>query len=279
MAQALKIQASYPAAVVSLPKRTGSFGLTAVKVAAFVAAFIPVVGFGVGHVLERVGNSMKAGQEKASLAKWYAPQVAKQLGIDPNKVTARDLELAASVNPAIERVVSNINKERDSANATSAMTAVGGTVAGTFVPVAGAAAVKIGASMVGSTVAGGITSWLTSPDVMKSPQMIVEKLVEARAEGKQITPIETFMLRVAQQGDLQKAIKETTGKEYYELSDGQHIALMHKFPRIAAFAEKDAAHLNRGGSAQELMFILPEAHWQTRMKQEASRLQAEPARG
>lgn len=279
MAQALRVQHSHLAAVVGVPRRTGSFALTALQVGAFVAAFIPVVGFGISHIMDRTGNRIKANQEKEALAKWYAPEVAKQLGIDPAKVKASDLELAASVNPAIERVVENVHKERDSANATSMMTAVGGTAASAIVPGVGGAMVKIGASMLGSTVAGGVTSWLTAPDVMKNPQRIIEKIVEERAAGNQITPIETFMLRVAQKSDLQKAVKDATGKEYYELSDGQHIALMHKFPRIAAFAEKDAVHLNRGGKAQELMFVLPEAHWQTRAKQEAARVQTQPQMG
>ncbi len=276
MTQPMHVKQAHVAGIGRLPKRFTSFGETALRVGAFVAGFIPIplLGAAAYFGLESLANSKAAHSEKTAVAKWYAPQIAQQLGIDPKRVSASDLELAASVNPAIARVVEKVNQKQASANTTTALASAAGSLVGgsTIAAMAG----KMAMGMAG----GAVGSWLTSPDVMKDPQLILENIVKERTAGKQISPIETFMLRVSQKSDLQKAIKEATGKEYYNLSPQQHMALMQRFPRIAAFAEKDAVHLNRGGAAQELMFILPEAHWQTRAKLEAARLQtAEPARG
>lgn len=278
MAQALRVQKGHVAGIGTLPKRVSSFKETAFRVAALVAGFLPVpiVGSLAYFGLESLANSTKAQNEKTALAKWYAPQVAAQLGIDPAKVTASDLQLAASVNPAIARVVDKVHQEQQSAAVTTAMASAAGAIVGGSAIAGGVA--KMVASAAASTASGAVGSWLTSPDVLKNPQVIVEHIAKERAAGKQITPVETFMLRVAQRSDLQQAVKQATGKEYYALTPQQHMALMHQFPRIAAFAEKDAVLVNRGGAVQDLMFVLPEAHWQTRLKQETARLQNEVAR-
>lgn len=277
------VLSSHVAAVVSKPKRMGSFAETALRTGSIVASLltlVPIVGavgMGISYAMDYAANGVKASNEKSAIAEWYRPQIARQLGIDPSRVTTRDLELAASVNPAIHRAVEKINETRNSANATTAMSAAAGGIASTVIPGAGLMA-SVGKMAVG--MGGGVVgSWLTSPDVLKNPQVILEHVIEQRAAGREITPVETFMLRVSQRGELQKAIKEKTGREYYELSPQQHGILMQQFPRIAGFAEKDAAYLNRGGDARELMFVLPERHWETRVKQEATRAQSEPVRG
>lgn len=283
MASKPTVRSSHVAAIGTLPKRSTGFAETALRTGSVVASIltlVPIVGavgMGISYAMDYAANGVKASNEKTAIAEWYRPQIARQLGIDPSRVSARDLELAASVNPAIHRAVEKINEERNSANTTTAMSAAAGGIASAVIPGAGlvASVGKMAAGMGG----GVVGSWLTSPDVLKNPQVILERVIEQRASGRVITPMETFMLRVSQRDELQKAIKEKTGREYYELSPEQHGILMQQFPRIAGFAEKDAAYLNRGGDARELMFVLPERHWETRVKQEAARVQGEPVRG
>jgi hypothetical protein len=172
------------------------------------------------------------------------------------------------VNPAIERAVKKVNQERDTANGISIAASAAGAAA-SMIPIPGAGAItKIAVTAGGSIAGGAITSWLMSPDALKNPQVILENIIKERAAGKRVTPIETFMLRVAQNSDLQQAIKKKTGREYYALSSQDQAMLMQQFPRIAGFAARDAEFLNRGGNPKELMFILPDAansNWQNRV--------------
>lgn len=284
MAQPMRVQRSYVAAVVGLPKRGASFGESALRVGAIAAGLIPVVGALAYFGFDWLANRTKTANEKAAITEWYRPQIARQLGIDPNRVTTKDLELAATVNPTLARVVDTIHKQERSATAISALSAAGGAAASAIIPIPGtgllahgvgkmAASTAIGVA--GTTAGSAVGGWLTSPDVLKNPQEVLERIVAQRDAGNPITPVETFMLRVAQKSELQQAIKEKTGREYYNLSPEQHMAVMHQFPRIAAMAEKDAEFMARGGDPRELSFILPEAHWQTRVKQEAARAQAQ----
>lgn len=126
---------------------------------------------------------------------------------------------------------------------------------------------------VGGSVAAG---WLTSPDALKNPQVILENLEAMRDQGQPVAPIHTFMLRVAQNTELQRAIKQQAGTEYYNLSAEQQAMVMSAFPRVAAYAEKDARFLANGGQAQELMFIQPEGkQWTQRVNAQATAAQAQ----
>lgn len=274
---------SVPAAIGRLRAQHKSFAETAFRTAGMVAGFL--VPFGIGAAVmygfDRMANRTKAHSEKKALADWYAPQVAKQLGIDPARVSVRDLELAASVNPAIAKVVENVEKEQSSANAMSGAAAVAGGIASTLIPVAP------GAGLVGKAIpgvmamAGGVggsvaAGWLTSPDALKNPQVILENLEAMRDQGQPVAPIHTFMLRVAQNTELQRAIKQQAGTEYYNLSAEQQAMVMSAFPRVAAYAEKDARFLANGGQAQELMFIQPEGkQWTQRVNAQATAAQAQ----
>lgn len=254
-------------ATVQLPKRSASFAQVAFSTAAIAIPLLTIVplfnfftaipamaaSFGFDFLAKKAASS----DEKNALAEFYAPEIAKQLGIDTKNVTASDLELAASVNPAIAHVVNKVNEQEKSQLASSAMASAGGAVASMIVPGAGAA-IKMLAPIAGSVAGGAVGSWLMSPDDLKNPQVILEKLIEERAHGAQIRPIETMLLRVAQSSELQASIKEKIGQEYYALNPEQQNTLMSLYPRIAEYAQRDAAFLNQGGDAKTLMFILPE---------------------
>lgn len=275
----MTVERSRALAIVQLPKRSASFAQVAFGAAAIAIPLLTIIplfnvvtaipamaaSFGFDFLAKKAASR----DEKKALAEYYAPQIAKQLGIDAKHVTAADLELAASVNPAIAHVVNKVNEQENSLLASSAMASAGGAVASLIVPGAGAA-VKMLAPIAGSVAGGAVGSWLMSPDDLKNPQVILEKLIEERAQGAQIKPIETMMLRVAQSSELQASIKEKIGQEYYALNPEQQNTLMSLYPRIAEYAQRDAAFLNQGGDAKTLMFILPEkdavkSSWQGRL--------------
>jgi hypothetical protein len=274
MNQDMTVSESHLAAIGALPKRDTSFAETALRTASLVAGvasilpFVGTVALPVSFGLEYLANGTKAGDEKDALATFYRTQIATQLGIDPSRVSSSDLELAASVNPAIARAITKIEEEKNSANTTSLAANAAGALASAL-PIPGAGPLAKMAITAGGAIAGGaVTSWLMSPDALKDPQVILENLIKERASGRGIAPIETFMLRVAQNSELQQAIKEKTGSEYYALTPQQQAVLMQQFPRIAEFAVRDADFLNRGGNPKELMFILPDASkWSNRVAQ------------
>lgn len=263
----MNVESARAIAMVQKPRRSASFAQMAFGAAAIAIPLLTIVplfnivtaipamaaSFGFDFLAKKAATN----DEKNALAEFYAPEIAKQLGIDAKNVTASDLELAASVNPAIAHVVNKVNEQENSQLATSAMASAGGAVASMIVPGAGAA-VKMLAPMAGSVAGGAVGSWLMSPDDLKNPQVILEKLIDERAHGAQIQPIETMMLRVAQSSELQASIKEKIGQEYYALNPEQQNTLMSLYPRIAEYAQRDAAFLNQGGDAKTLMFILPE---------------------
>lgn len=275
-----------------LPNRTASFGEKALRTGSMVAGFasiIPVVGMvgvAAGFALSAIANHVKAHNDKAALADWYKDQVGMQLGMDPAKVNLSDLKLAATVNPSLSRALEHIDNVKTNANTVGALGAAAGTAA-SFVPIPGMGLLgtKVGSAVAGLAVAGAgskagevVGDWLTSSEALKDPQTIVEKIVEARNAGEVVTPIQTMMLRVAQKPELQAAIKEKMGTDYHRLAPEQQAMLMSAFPRIAAFAEKDARFIMNGGDARELMFIQPEGKWASRVAR-AEQGAAQPLRG
>lgn len=263
----MNVDSARAIAMVQLPRRNKSFAQVAFTAAAMavplltmvpifnIVAAVPAMAasFGLDFIAKKIATS----DEKRALTEYYAPEIARQLGIDPKQVSVSDLELAASVNPAIAHVVNEVHKRENSELATSALASAGGAVASMAVPAAGAA-VKFLAPVAGSVAGGAAGSWLMSPEDLKNPQVILEKLIEERAHGQEIKPIETMLLRVAQNSDLQKSIKENMGQDYYALTPEQQNTLMSLYPRIAEVAHRDAAFLNQGGEAKTLMFVLPE---------------------
>jgi hypothetical protein len=236
----------------AMPRALGGSREWGLRGVAMAVGLVPVIGAGIAYFFDRKANSVKAENRKEALAKWYAPQ----LGIDPARASAKHLEAAAKYNGTMKQIVDGVNTQETSDNVKSLAAAGGGTVASMLIP--GGSTLLQGAVRMAGTTGASIGSaamggWLTSPDTLKDPQAIAEILLQARMQGHEFQPVETFMLKVAKEKPLQDAIKKMTGTEYYSLSTEQQAAVMGQFPRVAEYAARDAAYLNNGGDVRSLV--------------------------
>jgi hypothetical protein len=212
--------------------------------AASIAVSLLPAGIFVAHVIDRFGNGIESKAKKKALTDWYRNQIANQLGIDPGRVTYRDLELAAQSNSTFRSMLDKVTKEEDLANRASL---VGTALAIPVSPmpfVGGAAKVAAVsfpamATQVGGTMAAGM---LTKDELMVDD--VSTMINEKRLAGQPITAGDVFTLRLAHDKPLQDSIKKQHGKRFHKMTPQQQEAVMHVMPEMAAAAEKEAYAVN-----------------------------------
>ena len=224
-------------------RMTTIFGTVLVFVA-LALAFIPAIGPGLAHLVDRFRNRHNAGNELDARAQWYRFQVAKQLGMDPDKVTQKDLLLAAQLNPQLAKAVKDVYQSQGDSNRLSLYTTAGASAA-SLIP-GGGAAVKMAAS-VGGAVGGGALATLMNSDRM-NPQMVAEAINEhiaaMREKGgnpnQSAKPELVFMLRVAQNDAMAAEITQQFGKSFHKMTEAEQRVVMSNYPELAASSEAEA---------------------------------------
>jgi len=232
-------------------------------VGAFTAMLVPGIGAGVSHLIDRFRFRNDASNELDTRAKWYRFQVAKQLGMNPENVTQRDLLLAAQMNPRLAKVVEEVHRKQSDNNRFSMLTSAGASVA-SFIP-GGGVGVKAMAMSVGGAVSGGALATIMTRDRV-DPQQVAEAINEQMQQAQQqgtdprraVTPQLTFMLRVSQDEKLAADIKDANGKAYHQMTAAEQSVVMKQYPALANAATSEAYALGNGMvPVQELMATSP----------------------
>jgi hypothetical protein len=216
-------------------KGLGKWGWALVA-ASMALAFIPVAGGALSHIVDRFRSSSEAKDKKKTLTKWYRNQIAAQLQIAPEKVTYKDLELAAQLNPTFGKMISKIEDEQSKENKSSL---IGAGIA-TFVPGIGGgfkgAGIMMGASM---------TPYLFGDKEMPIDE-VANHINEKRQNGQPIEAGDIFMLRLAHDTELQEKIAKEHGARFQKMNGSQQQALMNTMPNMMQAAEREAYALNKG---------------------------------
>ncbi len=237
----------------------------ALGVTSFAVTWLGGAGLLASMGLDNIKNNRAAKRQKQVLADYYRVPVAHQLGIDPNSVNVKDLELAAQVNPMIAGAIAKVNRERDSDNRSSLLANGGAMALGGILPgVSGVeAAIGKGAASavgnVGGSLAGGAISSIFDKDVLQVADM-VDFINEKRTKGEAVTPKDIMLLRVAQDETLQKDIKKQSGgKPFHKMDEAQQAAVIQAMPEMVAQASQDAAALNSGADEASVLMKVPGA--------------------
>jgi len=219
-----------------------------VLIGASVAVSLLPAGIFVSHFIDRFGNSVESKAKKKALTDWYRNQIGQQLGIDPGRVTYRDLELAAQSNSTFRSMLDKVTKEEDLSNRASM---VGTALAVPFsaLPFAGEAAKAAGKSVsmaamgvqMGGTMAAGM---ITKDELLVDD--VSTMINEKRVAGQQLTAHDVFTLRLAHNKELQDQIKKEHGKRFHKMTPEQQAAVMQLMPEMAATSEKEAYAVNQG---------------------------------
>jgi|GEM_PF-5422951 len=232
----------------------------ALMAAAFGATLFGGIGLGASMMLDRHKNSEIAKDQKKILADHYREQVAAQLGISPDRVSAADLELAAKVNPQMAQLIKKVDLERDRNDraaviATGSGLALGGVLPGVSV-VSGIAGKGVAATVghVGGAIGGGMASGILNKDHLFT-QDVVEHIDNKMQQGQPVTSFDVMMLRISQDEKLQDGIKKQTGKVFHKLDEAQQRAVAASMPDLYSSAEGDAEAINAGRVTQQDLLV------------------------
>lgn len=217
-----------------LEKAETTWGVRAWQVAAFAATLIPLVGLGATYLIDRHKNAVVADNKKEVLAKHYKSQIAAVVGVPSDKVTKKDLQLAAG-NPAIAQAVKKVNEEQASANRGAAFALGGAAALSSFIPLPGAGTVahtvsKLAVDATGA-IAGGAVSSMFDKDILEAHDVIVH-LNDKQVAGQAITAEDIMMLRIAQNEQLQAALKKQNGKAFHKMIPEQQRAVIVSLPNM-----------------------------------------------
>jgi hypothetical protein len=248
--------------------------LTATTVAiGFVAGGLGIVA-GVG--IDKIKNEVVASDQKKVLVNHFREQIAAQLGMDPSKVTVRDLDKAAEVNPAFRQLVGKVNREKDRADRTSIMAAgavgAAGVATGGGLLLPGAAEITRHAATLGlhgaAAVGGGLASNLFNKDVLEVEDVMTH-INGKVSQGQAVSSFDVMLLRIAQDEMLQKDIKQRGGKAFHQMNESEQRAVTAALPDLYAAAETDAQALNAGRiSDKDLLVASPgqaQSSWTSRV--------------
>jgi hypothetical protein len=215
------------------------WGLLAVTLA---VSLIPVVGPGIGFLVDKHRINKEAKAEKKELAKWYAPQIAAQLGIRPEDVNVHDLELAAQNNPTFASMLDKVQRERTRQTRGSFVATAVATPLSMVMPGAGLATKipEVALTMGASTVASNMGKDRLMVDDVAS--MINEK----RTNGQQITAEDAFLMSIAHDKQMQDQIAKANGKPFHKMPEAEQQAVMRSMPDYYAVAQKKAYAVNQG---------------------------------
>ncbi len=257
----LAVKSSTTAAVSlksGMEKAKGGFVNTALGVAVFAVAWLGLPGMIGSFFIDRAKNDRVANEQKKVLADYYRVPVAAQLGIDPNSVTVKDLQLAAQVNPMVANAIAKVDREKNSQNRVALMAAGGGIAGGALLGGAGllpgisglshsaghAVAHTVGS--VGGSVAGMAVNPLFDKHVLETTD-VAAHISEKRSQGQAVEANDIFLLRMAQDEQLQKQIKKQTGGHaFHKMNPAQQQVVMQSMPELMQAAARDAELLNRG---------------------------------
>lgn len=230
---------------------------------ALVIAFIPVIGPWIAHLVDRVRNGHNANKELKARAEWYRFQVAKQLGIDPSKVTKQDFVAAAQINPHLASAVREVERQKGDANRLSLMATTGASVASAVIP-GGGTITRIAVGMGGAVGGGALSSLMTkeSVDAQQVAEAINEQIMLAQQQGmdprRAVPPQLVFMLRVSQDEALADAVKKQYGKAFHKMSEAEQSAVMQSYPSLANASVSEAYAVGSGMlPVQELVAASP----------------------
>jgi hypothetical protein len=256
--------------------RKSNFGLNVIAVGTSIVAglffLLPPVASAITHGVDRATNGIKAKRELKARMKFYAPQIAQTLGIDPNKVTLSDFKQAAAINPVLASAVKDVKREEAKENKTSAM--INGATAlipgGRLVADAALGAkVLAGAVTLGKQAAvvvgsGLLVDWTTKERI--KAQEVIEgissQLSVAHEQGldprKVVTPQMVFLLRISQDDVLAAQIKERYKKPFQKMNAMEQEAVMLDYKPLADAVTSEAYAVAQGIlPVQELMARAP----------------------
>jgi hypothetical protein len=240
----------------------------ALQVAAYVAAVIPVVGIGASWLLERKKNSVVSEKKKTVLADYYRDQVAAQLGMDPSKVKADDLQRAAEVNPIFAKAIDKVEAEKNDANRATNFMAVGAKAASTLVGgdlIPGTGVVALAAAHIAGTAAGVVASSMFDKDVLHT-QDVMEHINTKRTSGQRVTAADIMMLRISADENLQAQMKKQNGTAFHKMTEAQQQAVAISMPALGDAAVL-AERINTGLMSEQdvLMVNAASGKWATRV--------------
>lgn len=257
----------------------GGFVSTALFIGVFAAGFLGAGGMIGSYFIDRQRNAHIASRQKQVLADYYRVPVAATLGIDPNKITARDLQMAAQVNPQIANAIARVDREKDSQNRLSLMATGGGLAGGAMLAGAGwlpgisginntlAHGVAHTVGSVGGSVAGMAANPLFDKPVLNTDD-VMQHINEKRQKGEAVTSKDIFLLRIAQDEDLQMRIKKQTGGHaFHKMNEAQQQVVIQSMPELLAAAENDAQLLN-SGRMDEAMLVMHSPGMQKQVEQQ-----------
>lgn len=225
--------------------------------AGMAVAFIPGVGGAISHVFDRWKNKSDSNHELKLRTKYYSNQIGATLGISPDRVSVKDFQTAAGMNPELGRLYREVTSKEKRENDQSLLIS-GGVTAASLMPVPGmgAAAKVLGeattatkvlkggvemAKVMGASVGGGaIFGALAKED------MSAQDLIEAMDKGIQqadaagvsrrevVNPQWMLMVRVAQDELLRKEIKDKHKKHLHHMNPQEVQAVVAAEPKLQA---------------------------------------------
>lgn len=209
----------------------GGWKVRALQAGALAVSFLGGLGLGASFFMERHKNKIVADQSKAVLADYYRNQIAAQLGINPNRVSASDLELAAKVNPTLANAISKIDREKNSSNRASTM-ATGGALALGAGMIPGLSGATLAAAHLATSAVSGVAVKVFEADVLNT-QDTMEYLNDKRIKRQPISAADIVMLRISQDEALQAQLKKVNGKAFHKMNEAEQKAVIVGMPMMA----------------------------------------------
>ena len=244
------------------PTRGGSTVGMVLLGMAFAVAFVPLIGPAIAHLVDRVRNGFKTNRELKARAEWYRVQVARQLGMNPDRVTKADLIQAAKINPHLRSVVNDVYSKEGDENRLSLFATVGASAA-SVIP--GGGAVARTAIGIGGAVAGSGLAALMNKEVVSTQEIaeaIQDTLLQAHQQGldpRQVISTQSlFLLRVSQNDKLGAEIKQQFGKALHKMTAAEQTVVMNQYQALAQAATSEAYAVATGMlPVQELVASAP----------------------
>lgn len=229
---------------------------------------------GVSYLLERTKNGVVADDELAHRARYFSPQIFKQLGIQakPGRLaTVSEFKQAADLNPAIAKLyqaplITKANENRSSLITNSAVAAAGAVFPGGGFAARAVDAIELTKTAkavaaitpllgtLGASVAGGMLA-----DALKQekvdPQMLIEGMHQAiadavqRGQRPQVPANLVFLLRVSQDPAFAAEIKAKFGNGehgFHQMNERQQAQVMGTFRALADAATAEANRVSAG---------------------------------
>ncbi|MFN7401874.1 MAG: hypothetical protein ACK5R4_06035 [Alphaproteobacteria bacterium] len=258
---------------VRLQKAAGwNFKTIALSVAALSVSFIGVFGAGIGvgalgasWAIDRYKNNVITNDKKKILADHYREQIATQLGIRPQEVNVKTLEMAARVNPMFANMLAKVKAEHANENRALTMGTVVGGAAASWIPGIGALSGVVSKGVqetvghVTGSVAGGMAASFFNKDVLFT-QDVAEHIDAKMKQGEPITAFDVMLLRIAQNEAFQAEIKKQSSKPFHKMNEAEQRVITASMPELYDAAERDAEAVNQGRmTPQDLLVVSPGA--------------------